>query len=277
MIEGKETIMSYRLFVLDIDGTLRPRGCTCVPRTTAKAIKAVQRAGVRVAIATGRGRASVPKDLLSGIHPDYWICSAGAHVLDAKGTLLYDTRMTPEQMYALVDFCENYEYPLRFIFTDGSYAYLGYEEFRAWGKTHPIGIDLKDGMDQDRHLLDMPFTAFAWLDREAAQRFQDKYGYLGLRFVFDKDDACDVLPPEVDKGHALTGLLEKLGLPAADCVAVGDGDNDVGMLQAAGLGVAVETGSEAAKTAADRLCPPGDKGGLEALCRELWPHAFEEG
>lgn len=277
MIEGKETIMSYRLFVLDIDGTLRPRGCTCVPRTTAKAIKAVQRAGVRVAIATGRGRASVPKDLLSGIHPDYWICSAGAHVLDAKGTLLYDTRMTPEQMYALVDFCENYEYPLRFIFTDGSYAYLGYEEFRAWGKTHPIGIDLKDGMDQDRHLLDMPFTAFAWLDREAAQRFQDKYGYLGLRFVFDKDDACDVLPPEVDKGHALTGLLEKLGLPAADCVAVGDGDNDVGMLQAAGLGVAVETGSEAAKAAADRLCPPGDKDGLEALCRELWPHAFEEG
>ena len=81
----------------------------------------------------------------------------------------------------------------------------------------------------------------------------------------------------MDKGSALTALLDKLGLPAADCVAVGDGDNDAGMLKAAGLGVAVETGSEGAKAAADRLCAPADKGGLEALCRELWPQAFEEG
>ena len=269
--------MSYRLFVLDIDGTLRPHNCTCVPRATARAVTAVQRAGVKVVIATGRGRASVPKELLSGIRPDYWLCSAGANVQDAKGTILQDTRMTPEQMYALVDFCENYEYPLRFIFSDGSYAYLGYEEFRAWSRTHRIGIDMKDGMDQDRHHVDMPFTAFGWLDREAAARFQEKYGYLGLRFVFDSDTACDILPPAVDKGSALTALLDKLGLPAADCVAVGDGDNDAGMLKAAGLGVAVETGSEGAKAAADRLCAPADKGGLEALCRELWPQAFQEG
>ena len=81
----------------------------------------------------------------------------------------------------------------------------------------------------------------------------------------------------MDKGRALTGLLEKLGLSAADCVAVGDGDNDVGMLKTAGLGVAVESGSDSAKAAADRLCAPADKGGLEELCRELWPEAFGEG
>lgn len=268
--------MSYRLFVLDIDGTLRPRSCNCVPRATAKAVTAVQKAGVKVAIATGRGRVSVPKELLNGIRPDYWICSAGADVQDAKGTRLQEVRMTSEQMYALVDFFENYEYPLRFIFSDGSYAYLGYEEFLEWSRTHKIGIDLKDGMDQDRHLIDMPFTAFGWLPREAAARFQEKYGYLGLRFLFDGDTACDILPPEVDKGHALTALLETLGLTAADCVAVGDGDNDAGMLQAAGLGVAVENGSEAAKAAAARLCAPADQGGLEALCLELWPQAFGE-
>lgn len=269
--------MSYRFIVLDIDGTLRPRKATCVPRGTARAITAVQKTGVKVAIATGRGRTSVPKELLNGIRPDYWLCSAGANVQDAKGTILYDTRMTSEQMYALVDFCENYEYPLRFIFSDGGFAYVGYEEFLAWSRTHKIGIDLKDGMDQDRHLIDMPFTAFAWLSREAAEKFQEQYGYLGLRFLFDSDTTCDILPSEVDKGRALTGLLEKLGLSAADCVAVGDGDNDVGMLKTAGLGVAVESGSDSAKAAADRLCASADKGGLEDLCRELWPEAFGEG
>ena len=62
--------MSYRFIVLDIDGTLRPHKATCVPRGTARAITAVQKTGVKVAIATGRGRTSVPKELLNGFEED---------------------------------------------------------------------------------------------------------------------------------------------------------------------------------------------------------------
>lgn len=266
--------MPYRLLVLDIDGTLRPHGADGPPPATVRAIRAVQRAGVRVAIATGRGRASVPGRVLGGLRPDYWLCSAGAHVTDARGTVLADRRMTPEQMYALVDFCEDYELPLRFIFTDAGYAYVGYEAFLAWYKTSHTGITLKDGEDQDRHLQDMPFTAFGWLSRADAARFQQKYGHLGLRFLFDTETTCDILPPGVDKGAALDDLLHRLGLPASDCVAVGDGDNDVGMLRAAGLGVCVQGGSAAALSAAARTCPPPGRDGLAALCRELWPQAF---
>ena len=51
--------MSYRLLVLDIDGTLRPSGQDRVPRAVAEAVCAVQRSGVRVAIATGRGRCCI--------------------------------------------------------------------------------------------------------------------------------------------------------------------------------------------------------------------------
>ena len=38
---------------------------------------------------------------------------------------------------------------------------------------------LKDGEDQDRHLLDMPFSAFGMLAAEDIAKFQAKYGYLG--------------------------------------------------------------------------------------------------
>lgn len=266
--------MSYRLLVLDIDGTLRPHGADAAPHSAVQAIRAVQRAGVGVVIATGRGRASVPPRLLGGIRPDYWLCAAGAQVLDARGAVLADRRMTPEQMYALVDFCEDHELPLRFIFTDAGYAYVGYEAFLPWYKASRTGVTLKDGEDQDRHLQDMPFTAFGWLTRADARRFQQKYGHLGLRFLFDSDTACDILPPGVDKGTALTDLLDRLGIPAADCVAVGDGDNDAGMLQAAGLGVCVQGGSAAALAAAGRTCPPPEQDGLAVLCRDLWPEAF---
>lgn len=69
--------MSYRLLVLDIDGTLRPSGQDRVPRAVAEAVCAVQRSGVRVAIATGRGRCCIPKGMLRSIRPDYWLCAAG--------------------------------------------------------------------------------------------------------------------------------------------------------------------------------------------------------
>ena len=62
----------------------------------------------------------------------------------------------------------------------------------------------------------------------------------------------------------------------AACVAVGDGDNDAGMLALAGLGVCVENGSPAAQQAADRTCPPAASCGVADLCRQLWPQAFAE-
>ena len=61
--------MKYKLLLLDIDGTLRPGSCERVPRENAEAVCAVQKAGVKIAIATGRGRIGVGKGLLRSIRP----------------------------------------------------------------------------------------------------------------------------------------------------------------------------------------------------------------
>ena len=45
--------MKYKLLLLDIDGTLRPGSCERVPKENAEAVCAVQKAGVKIAIATG--------------------------------------------------------------------------------------------------------------------------------------------------------------------------------------------------------------------------------
>ena len=55
---------------------------------------------------------------------------------------------------------------------------------------------------------------------------------------------------------------------------MGDGDNDAAMLKAAGLGIAMGSGSVAAKAAADRIGPDAEPHGIAELCRELWPEAF---
>ena len=226
--------MPATLLVLDIDGTLRPHGEPRVPKENVDALRTVQKAGVKLVIATGRCRAEIPAKMLRGIRPDYWICAAGAQVEDAAGTALYTSHMTAEEMYALVDFCEDYEHPLGFSFSDGGYVYLDYEAFHVQEKAAALEGCLKDGEDQDRHLLDMPFSAFGMLAAEDIAKFQAKYGYLGLQFLPYHVTGCDILRAGQDKATGLQALLDHLGLAAADCVAVGDGPNDAGMLALAG-------------------------------------------
>ena len=266
--------MQYRLLVLDIDGTLRPAGQPRVPKETADAVCAVQKYGVKVAIATGRGRAEVPRGMLRGIRPDYWLCAAGSEVLDAAGREVYSCRMTPEEMYALVDFCEDRELPLGFTYPDGGYVYLEYERMHQHELANGLEACLRDGEDQDRHLLDLPFSAFARFPRPAVADFQEKYGYLGLRFLFFSDDGCDVLRAGQDKAAGLTALLEHTGLTAADCAAVGDSNNDVELLRMAGLSFCMQDGADTALAAAARRCPTASACGVAAVCRELWPEAF---
>ena len=121
--------MRYKLLLLDIDGTLRPGSCEQIPKENAAAVRAVQKAGVKIAIATGRGRTGVGKGLLRDLKPDYWVCAGGAQLVDAKGNDLALHRLTAEEMYALVDFFEDYELPLRFTFHDANYAYIDFAEF----------------------------------------------------------------------------------------------------------------------------------------------------
>lgn len=61
----------------------------------------------------------------------------------------------------------------------------------------------------------------------------------------------EILPKGVNKGLALEKLVEYLGIDPNKTVAIGDFDNDVGMLRAAKLGVAVANASEMARNAAD--------------------------
>jgi phosphoglycolate phosphatase (TIGR01487 family) len=53
------------------------------------------------------------------------------------------------------------------------------------------------------------------------------------------------------KRAALSRALAPLGLTLAECVVAGDGDNDVGMLKAAGFGISFPNGSPKARAAAD--------------------------
>ena len=270
--------MDYKILASDFDNTLVPFGEKCPRPAVVAAVQKMQAAGAKFVLSTGRAFAAVNHPgQLGGIRFDYAITCNGACVLDSKGSIVAEHPLTPEEMYALVDFCDDYSYPLQFNFRDAYYAYVGYEYLRdTYARAKGSGLACLDGEDRDRHLIDMPHAAFMIAPAEAVEKFQEKYGYLGLHFMkvgaTDPNgyNSYDVVRQGMDKGVGLANLCEAMGIPLSQAVAAGDSANDCGMLRAAGLGCCMSNGTPDAKAAADRVIGDVREDGLAALIEELW-------
>ena len=280
--------MQYKILASDYDNTLVPFGESQPRPAMVKAVKKLQAAGGKFVLSTGRAWSAINrKGQLGGIRFDYAITCNGACVVDKNGTIVAEHPMTNEEMYALVDFCEDYNYPLQFNFKDAYYAYCEYDILhKCYDQMNSVGLDCVDGEDQDRHLIDMPHAAFAAIPPERVPDFEKKYGHLGLHWMMvgaqNADGYCyyDIVRGGIDKGVGLADLCEKMGLTLANAVAAGDSANDVGMLKAAGLGVCMANGTEDAKAAADRVIGDVREDGLVDLIEELWfngPKAVHSG
>jgi len=80
----------------------------------------------------------------------------------------------------------------------------------------------------------------------------------------------DVHPPCRGKAEALRVLEEHYGIPASRVVAVGDATNDIPMLEAAGLSVAMGTGMAEARAVAKRVIGGHDTTAIAELVEELF-------
>lgn len=96
----------------------------------------------------------------------------------------------------------------------------------------------------------------------------------GAKLLRTRHTYLEVVPAAASKGSALARLAAHLAVPLERVVAVGDQENDLEMIQAAGVGVAMPHAPEFVRAAADRVAPEPGAGGLLALIRELIPEHF---
>ncbi|MBQ9661959.1 MAG: HAD family phosphatase [Oscillospiraceae bacterium] len=73
----------------------------------------------------------------------------------------------------------------------------------------------------------------------------------------------------VDKGKALANFCRMQNIPIEESIAFGDAENDVTMLDAAGLAVVMENGTEETKKHADMICPSNDNDGVRIALQKL--------
>ena len=95
--------------------------------------------------------------------------------------------------------------------------------------------------------------------------------YLGLEWhiIFNKG-AVMALPSGVNKASGFKAVLQELQIPAEQAVAVGDAENDIAFLQAAGFPVAVANALPSVKAVARWVTPsPAGEGIVELIDKLL--------
>jgi hypothetical protein len=79
----------------------------------------------------------------------------------------------------------------------------------------------------------------------------------------------EFVAPGVTKGFALRWLAHHSGIPLAATMAIGDQLNDLEMIRAAGVGVAMAGAPAVVQEAARLIAPPAEEDGV-ALIIEEW-------
>jgi hydroxymethylpyrimidine pyrophosphatase-like HAD family hydrolase len=84
---------------------------------------------------------------------------------------------------------------------------------------------------------------------------------------------CEIAPAGITKWSGIARLAHEWGITAGEICAVGDDVNDIAMIRAAGLGVAMGNAPEEVKAVADRIAPSHDEDGLAEVVRWLLDEA----
>ena len=108
-------------------------------------------------------------------------------------------------------------------------------------------------------------------DRRERDRLHDELGSrLGGRAFVTKSEPeyIEIMAAGVDKGSAFPMIADHYGIQADEIMAVGDAENDAGMLQAAGFGVALANSGPAVRAVADAVTErTNNQGGVAEAVR----------
>jgi hypothetical protein len=277
---------NYKLAALDLDGTLFDNQSNITGENLSE-IRRVTASGAYVVISTGRPFCGVPFDQIAGTGIEYAITTNGAsiyHIPDR--TCIFEDSMSPELILPIMDYLLKKD-----IHFD---AFIGGEAYSpvkcvSVGEKLPMPPRLKEYVLNSRvRIPDMP--AFIRENNLRVQKitmnfYRDETGELKDREEVRQylnshpDVSCvsggynnlEITNNTADKGKGLARLSDHLHIPIAETIAVGDTENDIAILKAAGLGIAMGNATEAVKAAAGDITLSNEESGVAAALKKYFP------
>lgn len=246
----------YRMIFSDMDGTLL-KNATEISEKNVEMIGKAVACGIDFVICTGRGVYGVEK-FLDQLHlmgrPGYVICQNGAAVYRLEDMqMILKHSFSADVLRPVVETArrmgvEVYLYDDRTFLTEKvtrevqDYCRVMHADMRV----------LPDGLAYDGHFTKCLLSGSAE-HLKAVRAVVEPLVKQELNCFYSGPEYLEFVKKGVSKGNALRETAQKAGVPLSQVIAIGDSDNDLSMIQAAGLGIAVANGQAHVKAAADYI------------------------
>jgi Cof subfamily protein (haloacid dehalogenase superfamily) len=261
--ETKGEHMKYKLLAVDIDGTLINNNREVTPKTREYIKKAID-AGIVFTISSGRPVQGV-KLITNQINVDIPVITYnGAMVITADGkNIIYSCNMKEEDVL-IIDRCGK-ERDTTIAIWSANKLYTNRIDERTIRYSQASGT--KPQLYHDpKELFSQGISKMLWYDEiERINTFEkEMQNELGptVNFHTSQPIYLEFVHKNASKAIALEKLGEYYGINKDEMIAVGDGFNDLSMIEYAGLGVAMDNAPEEVKQASDFVTLSNEEDGV---------------
>ena len=254
----------YKIVASDLDGTLLGKNQQISTENLA-AIKKMCSLGVEFVPTTGRALSEIPQQLIELDEVRYIITSDGAAVWDkSQGKMILTHYISKENVKFIFDTVDsNNSFSLIHQDGDNYYEVKKYNSafldkcrvgqgFRNVINACALEInDLDDFLTRSNE-IEMICLFFA-SDEELSECKRIFAGSDRLCVAQSDASNLEIYSSAAGKGNTLAAFAASLGVELSEVIAVGDSDNDITLLQTAGLGLAMENASDELKAIANKV------------------------
>lgn len=279
---------SIRLVFLDLDGTLLTEDMQITKETQAVIARA-QEQGVQFAACTGRPYCGLPVQELCNLGIKYAITGNGSAIykIPEKECIYADCLDWKLGAELYRTFMEHDIHTDIFIEGIGYSADQTYRQIERLGKSERLTAYFRKSripvenpevliLEKQKGLEKINLNFYPKPDG-TYKNYDWAMEYLktiaGLHMVTGGGHNMEISTSTATKGNALRILSERLGVDVSQTMAFGDSQNDISMICAAQIGVAMGNATEDVKEAADYITRTNEENGVAYALEELVLHA----
>lgn len=258
--------MKIKLIAVDIDGTLVTNEKELLPQTKDAIIRFIDNGGVFV-IASGRpskGIARYVDELGLKQRGGYIISYNGSRITEiSTGKIVSETDIDLEHVKDVIKAADKYDVPLTTYKDDIAITQKACDDYFTLEVTiNRLEVKVVESLSDE---VQYPIPKFLITGEpeklEVAEKLLRKE-LTDLTVFRSEPFFLEITPTGVNKGNALVALSEYLGIEREKTMACGDGFNDVTLLEAAGIGVAMENAQTPAKKVSDFITLSNENNGV---------------
>lgn len=245
------------LLFTDMDGTLL-RDDSTVSLRMKQELDRITDAGHRLILTSGR-----PLPAILEVCEEAGLTYPGMIIISNNGGYIYDW----DEDKAILEY--------RLSQVDMAYIISKAGEFgihiHGYTKSHIVCREMNDELRYYTRRIHMPLKyvtdiagalpqgsyklqAISLTDHDALVKFRDSLiDYCGdrIQMIFSNEQYLEILPGQAGKGNAIRFVADYLPVPHSHTFAAGDAENDISMLLAAHVGIAMQNATDAVKASAD--------------------------